>query len=172
MLRMKSINKDEHQISLFAAFFPLLCLVVLLAFNVFVFGDDAISGSNQFILLVGGAIASMIGFSYNRTFKSMLDQVGENLKSVSSAILILLLVGSLSASWLISGIVPAMIYYGILLINPVLFLPSAVIISAIISIATGSSWTTSATIGIALIAIGKAMGIPACDIPKPLIQIV
>lgn len=158
---MKSINKDEHQISLFAALFPLLCLVVLLAFNVFVFGDDAISGSNQFILLVGGAIASMIGFSYNRTFKSMLDQVGENLKSVSSAILILLLVGSLSASWLISGIVPAMIYYGILLINPVLFLPSAVIISAIISIATGSSWTTSATIGIALIAIGKAMGIPA-----------
>jgi NhaC family Na+:H+ antiporter len=158
---MKSINKDENQISLFAALFPLLCLVALLAFNVFVFGDDAISGSNQFILLVGGAIASMIGFSYNRTFKSMLDQVGENLKSVSSAILILLLVGSLSASWLISGIVPAMIYYGILLINPVLFLPSAVIISAIISIATGSSWTTSATIGIALIAIGKAMGIPA-----------
>jgi NhaC family Na+:H+ antiporter len=71
------------------------------------------------------------------------------------------LVGSLSASWLISGIVPAMIYYGIQLINPLFFLPSAVIISAIISIATGSSWTTSATIGIALIAIGKALGIPA-----------
>ena len=157
---MKSINQDVRQISLFAALFPLVFLVLLLAFNVFVFGDDAISGSNQFILLIGGVIASMIGFSYKKTFKSMLDQVGENLKSVSSAILILLLVGSLSASWLISGIVPAMIYYGILLINPILFLPSAVIISAIISIATGSSWTTSATIGIALIAIGKAMGIP------------
>tara|TARA_B100001093_G_scaffold400452_1_gene388008 strand:+ start:281 stop:1702 length:1422 start_codon:yes stop_codon:yes gene_type:complete len=157
---MKSINQDVRQISLFAALFPLVFLVLLLAFNVFVFGDDAISGSNQFILLIGGVIASMIGFIYKKTFKSMLDQVGENLKSVSSAILILLLVGSLSASWLISGIVPAMIYYGILLINPILFLPSAVIISAIISIATGSSWTTSATIGIALIAIGKAMGIP------------
>jgi len=157
---MKSNNQDVRQISLFAALFPLVFLVLLLAFNVFVFGDDAISGSNQFILLIGGVIASMIGFIYKKTFKSMLDQVGENLKSVSSAILILLLVGSLSASWLISGIVPAMIYYGILLINPILFLPSAVIISAIISIATGSSWTTSATIGIALIAIGKAMGIP------------
>ena len=158
---MKSSQQEIKQISLFASLIPLICLVLLLAFNVFVFGDDAISGSNQFILLFGGAVASIVGLLNSRTFKSMIEQVGENIKSVSGAILILLLVGSLSASWLISGIVPAMIYYGVLLINPILFLPSAVIISAIISVATGSSWTTSATIGIALIAIGKAMGIPA-----------
>ena len=158
---MKSSQQEIKQISLFASLIPLICLVLLLAFNVFVFGNDAISGSNQFILLIGGAVATIVGLLNSRTFKSMIDQVGENLKSVSGAILILLLVGSLSASWLISGIVPAMIYYGVLLINPILFLPSAVVISAIISVATGSSWTTSATIGIALIAIGKAMGIPA-----------
>ncbi len=157
---MKSSQQEIKQISLFASLIPLICLVLLLAFNVFVFGDDAISGSNQFILLFGGAVASIVGLLNSRTFKSMIEQVGENIKSVSGAILILLLVGSLSASWLISGIVPAMIYYGVLLINPILFLPSAVVISAIISVATGSSWTTSATIGIALIAIGKAMGIP------------
>ncbi|MCH1472499.1 MAG: sodium:proton antiporter, partial [Bacteroidia bacterium] len=158
---MKSSQHEFKQISLFASLIPLICLVLLLAFNVFVFGDDAINGSNQFILLIGGAVASIVGLLNSRTFKSMIDQVGENLKSVSGAILILLLVGSLSASWLISGIVPAMIYYGVLLINPIIFLPSAVVISAIISVATGSSWTTSATIGIALIAIGKAMGIPS-----------
>jgi len=158
------MNLADHkasQITLFAALIPIVCLVLLLALNVFVFGDEAISGSNQFVLLIGGAIASIVGMFYKIPFKSMVNQVGDNLKSVTGAILILLLVGSLSASWLISGIVPAMIYYGIQLINPTFFLPSAVIISAIISIATGSSWTTSATIGIALIAIGKALGIPA-----------
>ena len=143
---MKSSQHEIKQISLFASLIPLICLVLLLAFNVFVFGDDAISGSNQFVLLIGGAVASIVGLLNSLTFKSMIEQVGENLKSVSGAILILLLVGSLSASWLISGIVPAMIYYGVLLINPILFLPSAVVISAIISVATGSSWTTSATI--------------------------
>ena len=158
------MNLADHkasQITLFAALIPIVSLVLLLALNVFVFGDEAISGSNQFVLLIGGSIASIVGMFYKIPFKSMVNQVGDNLKSVTGAILILLLVGSLSASWLISGIVPAMIYYGIQLINPTFFLPSAVIISAIISIATGSSWSTSATIGIALIAIGKALGIPA-----------
>tara|TARA_B100000497_G_scaffold26952_1_gene31746 strand:+ start:3300 stop:4736 length:1437 start_codon:yes stop_codon:yes gene_type:complete len=158
---MNSNNQREGHITLFAASLPIACLILLLALNVFVFGDEAISGSNQFVLLIGGAIASTVGMFYKIPFKFMINQVGENLKSVTGAILILLLVGSLSASWLISGIVPAMIYYGIQLINPTFFLPSAVILSAIISIATGSSWTTSATIGVALIAIGKALGIPA-----------
>ena len=158
---MNSSNQREGHITLFAAFLPIAFLILLLALNVFVFGDEAISGSNQFVLLIGGAMASIVGMFYKIPFKSMINQVGDNLKSVTGAILILLLVGSLSASWLISGIVPAMIYYGIQLINPTFFLPSAVIISAIISIVTGSSWTTSATIGIALIAIGKALGIPS-----------
>ena len=151
----------NRELNIWEALIPVFILVVMLAYNVFVFGDDAISGSNQFILLLGAAAAGIVGYLNKVSLDSMLDQVGVNLKSVSGAIIILLLVGSLSAAWLISGVIPAMIYYGLQMINPAVFLPTAVVISAIISIATGSSWTTSATIGIALIAIGKAIGLPA-----------
>lgn len=158
---MCSLQRNNPSISLFAALIPLLGLIIMLAFNVFVFGDNAIEGSNQFILLLGGVMACIVGYFYKIPFSFMIENIATNIKSVSGSILILLLVGSLAASWLISGIIPAMIYYGIKLINPTLFLPTAVIISAIVSLATGSSWTTSATIGIALIAIGKAMDISA-----------
>ncbi len=150
----------NRELSIWEALIPVFALIGMLAYNVFVFGDDAISGSNQFILLLGGGVAALVGYFNKVKFETMLDNVGSNLKSVSSAIIILLLVGSLAASWLISGIIPAMIYYGLQLINPVIFLPATVIIAAIISVATGSSWTTSATVGIALIAIGKAIGLP------------
>jgi len=90
----------------------------------------------------------------------MMSQVAENLKSVTGAIVILLFVGALSGTWLISGIIPSMIYYGLNILHPSIFLPACLIICAIISIATGSSWTTSATVGIALIGISKAIGIP------------
>jgi len=154
--------QENKQISLLAALVPVIILVVLLMFNViYVFKDNAIMGSNQFILLVGGLVAGLVGYKYGISYKSMLNEIGENFKSVVGAIIILLLVGSLAGTWLVSGIIPTMIYYGLELLNPTLFLPASVIIAAIISLATGSSWTTTATIGIALIAIGKAMGIPA-----------
>lgn len=153
--------KDNKELNIWEALIPVLALVAMLAYNVFVFKDDAISGSNQFILLLGGAVAAVVGYFNKVSLEDMLSNVGANIKSVSGAILILLLVGSLAASWLISGVIPTMIFYGIKLINPAIFLPTAVVISAIISIATGSSWTTSATIGIALVAIGKAIGLPA-----------
>ena len=89
----------------------------------------------------------------------MLNEVSENLKSTSGALLILLMVGALSGTWLVSGIIPTMIYYGLQLLNPTFFLVATVIICAIISIATGSSWTTSATVGIALVGIGETLGI-------------
>jgi NhaC family Na+:H+ antiporter len=88
----------------------------------------------------------------------MIEEVGENLKSTTGAIIILLFVGALAGSWLISGIIPAMIYYGLQILHPSIFLPATVVISAVISLATGSSWTTSATVGIALIGIGQVMG--------------
>jgi len=90
----------------------------------------------------------------------MLEEVSFNLKSTTAPILILLFVGALAGTWLISGIIPSMIYYGLKILNPTIFLPATVVICAIISIATGSSWTTSATVGIALIGIGKAIGLP------------
>ena len=153
--------KSQTQLPLSRALVPLLILVVLLAVNVGVFGDDALGGSNQFILLVGGAVAAVVGFANQTTYKLMLEKVADNLKSVTGAILILLFVGALAGTWLVSGIIPAMIYYGLQLLHPTIFLPSCIIICAVISIATGSSWTTSATVGIALIGIGKALGLPA-----------
>ena len=157
----KNLIIQNKELSIWEALIPVFALVAMLAFNVFVFGDDAVSGSNQFVLLMGGTVAGLVGYFNKVSLDSMFKQIGANLESVSGAIVILLLVGSLSAAWLISGIIPAMIYYGLQLINPTIFLPTAVVISAIISIATGSSWTTSATIGIALVAIGKAIGLPA-----------
>jgi NhaC family Na+:H+ antiporter len=119
-----------------------------------------LSGSNQFILLLGGAVAAIVGFQKNISYNSMLKKVAENLQSVTGALLILLFVGALAGTWLISGIIPAMIYYGLQILHPSIFLPACILICAIISLATGSSWTTSATVGIALIGIGKVLGIP------------
>jgi NhaC family Na+:H+ antiporter len=150
--------QDEHivenkRLSIWEALIPVVALVGMLAYNVFVYGDDSLSGSNQFILLIGAAVAAMVGLRNKVTFNQMLDEVAENVKSTTGALLILLMVGALAGTWLISGIIPSMIYYGLQILNPTIFLAACLIICAIISIATGSSWTTSATIGIALIGI-------------------
>jgi NhaC family Na+:H+ antiporter len=160
----KKFQQDEHivenvELSIMEALIPVIALIGMLAYNVYVFGDDAISGSNQFILLMGGAVAAVVGFFNKVTFKQMLAEVSENIKSTTGALLILLMVGALAGTWLISGIIPAMIYYGLQILNPTIFLGACVVISAIISVATGSSWTTSATVGIALVGIGEALGI-------------
>ena len=154
------MTQKNPSISLGQALLPVVILVLLLAFNVFVFGDDALGGSNQFILLIGAAVAAIVGFQNKVSYEIMLEAVGANLKSTTGAILILLFVGALAGTWLLSGIIPAMIYYGLKILHPSIFLPACIIICAIISLATGSSWTTSATVGIALIGIGRALEIP------------
>jgi len=148
------------KLSLSAALLPLIILVVMLTYNVTVFGDDALSGSNQFILLLGGVVGGLVGLRNNVTYGQMLQKISENLQSVTGPILILLFVGALAGTWLLSGIIPAMIEYGLQIANPYFFLPACVLISALVSLATGSSWSTSATIGIALIGIGKALDLP------------
>ncbi|WP_224483085.1 Na+/H+ antiporter NhaC [Robertkochia aurantiaca] len=153
--------KKNKELSLWEALLPVFILIGLLAYNVFVYGDNALAGSNQFILLMGGAVAAIVGFYNKVSYEAMIDEVANNIKSTSGAILILLFVGALAGTWLISGIIPAMIYYGLQILNPTFFLAASVIICAIISIATGSSWTTSATVGIALVGIGDALGISA-----------
>ena len=163
--KSKAYRQQEHivenkELNLWEALIPVIALVGMLAYNVYVFGDDATSGSNQFILLMGGAVAAIVGFFNKATYKQMLAEVAENIKSTTGALLILLMVGALAGTWMISGIIPAMIYYGLQILNPTIFLAASVIICSIISIATGSSWTTSATVGIALIGIGDALGIP------------
>ncbi|MDC6389659.1 Na+/H+ antiporter NhaC [Maribacter sp. PR1] len=150
---------ENRELNIWEALIPVIALVCMLAYNVYVFGDDALSGSNQFILLLGGAVAAIVGFLNKVSYKQMIAEVAENVKSTTGALLILLMVGALAGTWLISGIIPAMIYYGLQILNPTIFLAACVIICAIISIATGSSWTTAATVGIALIGIGDALGI-------------
>lgn len=152
-----NINKE---LNIWEALFPVLALIAMLAFNVSVFGDDSISGSNQFVLLLGGAVAAIVGFRNKVSYTRMIEEVANNIKSTTEALLILLLVGALAGTWLISGIIPSMIYYGLKILNPTIFLPATVVICSVISVATGSSWTTSATVGIALVGIGQAIGIP------------
>ena len=156
----KPTKSEFKELSIYGALVPVFALILMLFYNVFfVFGDDALSGSNQFILILGAAVAAIVGFLNKTSYHKMLEEVSENLKSTSGALLILLMVGALSGTWLVSGIIPTMIYYGLQLLNPTFFLVASVLICAIISIATGSSWTTSATVGIALIGIGDTLGI-------------
>ena len=112
---------DNKELSIFAALVPVIALVAMLAYNVYVFGDDALSGSNQFILLVGGAVAAIVGFMNKVSYKQMIAEVEENIKSTTGALLILLMVGALAGTWLVSGIIPAMIYYGLQILNPTIF---------------------------------------------------
>lgn len=151
---------ENKELNIWEAFIPVIILMGMLAYNIF-YADGAWLGdySNQYILLLGGAISAGIGFFNKVSVSTMIAEVWENIKSVFIPIMILLLVGALAGTWLISGVIPAMVYYGLQVLSPEIFLPASVVIAAIISIATGSSWTTSATVGIALIGIGTALGI-------------
>ena len=151
---------ENKELNLLEALIPVVLLMGLLFYNIF-YADGELLGeySNQFILLIGGIIASIVGFFNRVTLNLMLREIWENLKSVFIPIMILFLVGALAGTWLVSGVIPAMVYYGLQVLSPAIFLPASVIISALISIATGSSWTTSATVGIALVGIGTALGI-------------
>ena len=106
-------NQKKINLSLNESLFPIVLLIIFLTFNVYVYGDDAMGGSNQFILLLGAAAGIGLGIFKGFKFSNMMSQVAENLKSVTGAIVILLFVGALSGTWLISGIIPSMIYYGL-----------------------------------------------------------
>ncbi|MCP4802343.1 Na+/H+ antiporter NhaC [Flavobacteriaceae bacterium] len=149
----------NKELNIWEALTPVIALVGMLAYNIYVFGDDALSGSNQFILLMGASIAAIVGFLNKISYQQMLEEVAENVKSTTGALLILLMVGALAGTWMVSGVIPTMIYYGLQILNPKIFLAACVVICAIISIATGSSWTTSATVGIALVGIGETLGV-------------
>ena len=150
--------ENKKLISLFDSIIPIVALVTLLYINVSIYGDSSLNGSNQFILIIGSSIAFFFGIKNKVKAETIFNTISNNLKSISTPIIILLLVGGLSGSWMISGIIPSMIYYGLKLINVSFFLPTCVIISAIVAISTGSSWSTTATIGIGLIGIGKVLG--------------
>ena len=145
--------------SLFQALLPLIVLIVLLVLNVLYFGDATLDGSNQIALLLAAMVGAIVSLKLGVNWKKIRDHIVQTIGSSMPSILILLLIGALSGTWLISGVVPALIYYGLKILYPSIFLFAAVIIAGLVSLATGSSWSTIATIGVALLGIGVAMGI-------------
>ncbi|MEO1051664.1 MAG: Na+/H+ antiporter NhaC family protein [Bacteroidota bacterium] len=146
--------------TLLQALIPIIFLIFLLFTSVYVFDTYSLDGSNQISLLLSAGVAALVAMRLGVKWKDIILKTRKSIDSAMEAMLILLMIGALSGTWLISGIVPAMIYYGLQILNPTIFLVAACIISAIVSVATGSSWTTIATVGVALLAIGQALGIP------------
>ncbi len=148
------------RIPLITALLPVTVLIMLLSINVlFVSGDDALGGSNQIILIFCTFLTFGLAHCFGVTWSEIMDKIAKNIQQSSPAIFILLLIGSLAAIWTFSGIVPTMIYYGLKILSPRFFLPLAVVVSSVVSLSTGSSWSTTATVGIALMGIGNSLGI-------------
>ena len=152
--------KDEQRTPPVAiALLPVVILVVMLFFTIRMLGTDAMSGASQICLLTAAGVSVLIGMAaYGRKWLDFQDAIVENIAGTTPALIILLIIGALSGVWMLSGVVPTLIYYGLQLISPRFFLLSACVICAAVSVLTGSSWTTIATIGIALLGIGKAQG--------------
>ena len=152
-------NGTQRMPSPFISFLPIALLMGLLYFTISNFGSDSLSGGSQISLLLTSAFCVFLGMAFYRTpWKDFEHAIVNNISGVSTALIILLIIGALSGIWMISGVVPTLIYYGIKIIHPDFFLASSCIICILVSVMTGSSWTTIATIGIALMGIGKAQG--------------
>ena len=149
----------QKKVSLYVSLIPVVVLIVLLSLNVWLFGDNTTSGSNQLSLLIAAAVAAVLGGLYGVKWKDMLNGAVKSISSAMGALIILLLIGSLAGTWMLSGIVPSMIFYGLEILNPTIFLFATCIVCAVVSLATGSSWSTIATIGIAMLGIGNALGL-------------
>ena len=139
------------------ALIPILLLIALLTTNVFLF-EDTLEGANQISLLLTAFVGMLIAWRLGYKWEAINHRIIKTIGSAMPSMIILLLIGSLAGTWLISGIIPTMIYYGLGIINPVIFLFAAVVVSSIVSLVTGSSWSTVATIGVALLGIGKTLG--------------
>lgn len=153
------MNKKRHLPSPLISLLPLVVLVLMLVATIRAYGSDSLLGASQVTLLVVSAFCVLLGTTVlGVPWADFERMITKNVASVTSAIIILLLIGALSGTWMVSGVVPSLIYYGVKIIHPDVFLASTCIISALVSVMTGSSWTTIATIGIALMGIGRAQG--------------
>jgi Na+:H+ antiporter, NhaC family len=159
MKSLSTIAAKDRNIPLWVALIPLVVLIGLLVINVILYGADATYGANQIALLLAAGVGAVFGIGLGIPFREMMEGVIRSLESSLSAMILLLLIGSLTGTWMISGVVPAMVYYGLDLLNPSIFLVATVAICSIVSLATGSSWSTVATVGLALLGIGNALGI-------------
>jgi NhaC family Na+:H+ antiporter len=158
-MKLKNRLFRGGEMPVWLAITPIVVLVVILALVIKVFGSDAIEGGSQVALLVASSVAALIAVVVCHCKWSMLEKaIAENIRTSASAIIILLLIGAVASTWMMSGVVPTLMYYGLQIIHPKVFLAVACLICAVVAIVTGSSWTTIATIGVALIGIGEAQG--------------
>lgn len=145
--------------SAWVSFLVVVILMVLVSINVTLYGVSSLNGSVQVILLlVTGICCTIAMLGYGVKFKALENAMLNNIKGSGTVVLMLFLIGALSGIWMLSGVVPSMIYYGLKIINHDVFLVTACVVSAVVSISTGSSWTTCATIGVALMGVGNALG--------------
>lgn len=164
-------QENQQEPSIVLSLIPIGVLIALMVFNVILFKDNATFGPNQLALLISAVVAGSLGVFYlGRSYIFLERQIVKSIAMALQSILILLVVGSLISVWIASGIVPLMIYYGLEIINPKVFLAVSCIISCIVSLCTGSSWSTSGTIGIALIAIGQTLGVPVAMVAGAVIS--
>ena len=153
----------HSEISLTKSIIPIVLLISLLFYNIIFFEDNDWLGdyTYHYILVFTSLVATVIGLSEKIKISFVVKKIFSSIKSISTPIIILLLVGALAGTWKVSGIIPAMVYYGLNLVDPAVFLPLTLVVSTLVSLTTGSSYTTSATVGIALVAVGIAFNIPS-----------
>ena len=145
--------------TLLQAAIPVLVLIGLLYTSVKIFGEDSSVGPNQIVLMLAAMVASIVGMRLGYTWKELQDGMVHGVSLAMGALFILLVVGSLIGTWIMAGIVPTMIYYGLQILSPQIFYAACCVISALVAVATGSSWTTASTVGIALVGIAGAFGL-------------
>lgn len=156
-----SAHTSNQPMSLWLALLPVLLLIGALTWNVlFVYGDDALSGSSQMVILLVAGVTAAIGLYRGVTWAHIQERIVATISNAMPSIIILLLVGALASIWLLSGTVPTLVYYGLKLLNPAIFLVACCIACALTSVMSGSSWSTAATIGVAMVAVGRALEIP------------
>lgn len=152
-------NLNKKSPSALVSFMPLAVLVVFLALTIKLFGGDAIAGGSQLSLLAASAVCTALAIGiYRYKWAELEEAIVANIRSATPAMIILLMIGMIAGTWMASGIIPSLIYYGLKILHPSIFLPASCVICAIVSLLTGSSWTTIATIGVALMGIGRAQG--------------
>jgi len=154
-----SVPGSGHEPSFIQSLLPLLVLILMLAGSVMLFGEDSSYGPNQIALLFAAALAALIGLINKANWAFIQEGITKGIAVALGAILILLMVGALIGTWLLSGIVPTMIYYGLELLSPSVFYAASCVICAIVSVSIGSSWTTAATVGVALMGVAEGLGL-------------
>lgn len=158
-MKLKDRLFKEREMPIYLALIPMVVLVVMLALVIKVFGSDAIEGGSQISLLVASSVAALLSIVVCRCkWNDLENAIIDNVRTSASAIVILLLIGAIASTWMLSGVVPTLMYYGLQIIHPKAFLAVACLLCAGVAVVTGSSWTTIATIGVALMGIGQALG--------------